>query len=199
LLRDVLYRIDFPPLYFASLARGAGALRWWRNQDTLDATLAARGQYFFGTSAGSDAVALDGHLTEFQPLPILDFYFDRMLALLDSRGIEARFIAMPLNDATWQEIRPAVRDAFNAHLTGYELRYKLFHVDPDTMPHWAGRWFGDQFCHLNPQGAERFSLQLAQRLQAAPPSTQNEAQNGWLSETERDASARLRPISKRGS
>jgi hypothetical protein len=180
LLRDALYRVHFPPLYFASLARGGGALRWWRNQDTLDATLAARGQYFFGTSAGSDAVALDGHLTDFHPLPILDFYFDRMLASLDSHGIEAQFIAMPVNEATWREIRPAVRDAFNAHLSDYERRYKLFHVDPDRMPHWADRWFGDQFCHLNPEGAERFSLQLAQRLQTAPPGTRKEARNGSL-------------------
>lgn len=198
-LRAALYRIRFPPLYFASLARGVGILRWWRNQHTLTATLAARGQYYFGVASGSDVVALDGHLTEFRPLPILDLYFDRILALLAERGIEARFVAMPVNEATWMEVRPAVRAAFSAYLAGYARRYPLFHVAADIMPHWPDRFFGDQFCHLNPEGAERFSTLLAQRLQEAPPSTQNEAQNGWLSETGRAASARLLPISKRGS
>jgi hypothetical protein len=37
------------------------------------------------------------------------------------------------------------------------------------------------------------------RLQDAPPSTQNAAQWGWFSATGRDASAKVAPISKRGS
>jgi hypothetical protein len=198
-VRDALEHVHFPSLYFGSLAHGAGLRRWSGNHRILDATIAQRGHYRFGTADGSDAIALDGHLPDFHPLPILDRYFDRMLALLAARGIEARFIAMPVNEATWRHVRPEVRDAFAAYLAGYQRRYRLFHVDTDLMPHWPNHYFGDQFCHLNPAGAERFSADLAQRLQEAPPRTQNEAQNGWLSETARDASARVAPISKRGS
>jgi hypothetical protein len=136
-------------------------------------------------------------MADFAPLPVLDLYFDRLLAELDRRGIDTRFIAMPVNEATWQATRLAVRQQFAAYLAGYERRYRHFHVDGELMPHWPNRLFGDQFCHLNPQGAERFSAELAQRLQEAPPSTQNEAQNGWLSATEPDASARVVPISNR--
>jgi hypothetical protein len=198
-LRDMLETLKFPPLYFASLAHGGGFLRWWGNRQRLDAALAEQGHYRFGTDAGSDVVAVDGHLAVFHPLPILDRYFDRILALLAARGIEARFIAMPVNEATWHDVRPDVLAAFAAYLAGYERRYPLFHVAPDLMPHWPDRFFGDQFCHLNPDGAERFSARLSQRLQDAPPRTQNEAQNGWLSETGRDASFSVTPISKRGS
>jgi len=198
-LRDMLHEIRFPPLHFASLARSVGFLRWWRNQQTLAATLATRGQYYFGTDAGSDVIAAEGHMTEFRPLPILDLYFDKMLALLAEHGIESRFVAMPMNEATWRAVHPGISAAFAAYLAGYQSRYKLFHVTQDIMPHWPNRLFGDQFCHLNPEGAELFSAALAQRLQEAPPSTQNEAQNGWLSETGLAASANVRPISKRGS
>jgi hypothetical protein len=171
-LRDLEYRVRFPPLYFASLIRSAGVLRWGRNHHTLDATLAARGQYHFGTDAGSDAVALDGHLTEFRALPVLDLYFDRILALLASRGIEARFIPMPVNEATWQQIHPVVRSTFVDYLADYARRYPLFHVDQDITPHWPDRFFGDKYCHLNPEGAERFSALLAQRLQDVPAGRQ---------------------------
>jgi len=157
LLRDALYRIRFPPLYFGSLVRGAGAMRWWRNRQSLDDTLAARGHYYFGTSAGSDAVALDGHLTEFRPLPILDHYFDRILALLATRGIEARFVEMPVNDATWREIRPEVRTAFFAYLAGYGRRYKLFHVDLDLMPQSDGAIAGVEIDGRAVVGDERRS------------------------------------------
>lgn len=198
-LRDWMYRVRFPALYFSSLLHGGGALRWQRNQQTLRMTLASRGHYYFGTDSGSDGVAADGHLAKFQPLPILDYYFDRLLSALNGRGIEIRFIAMPVNEATWRQVRPAVLAGFAAYLASYERRYEHFHVDPDLMPHWPGRFFGDQFCHLNPAGAEKFSAELNQRLQDAPPSTQNEAQNGWLSGTGAAASARVVPISKRGS
>jgi hypothetical protein len=199
MLRDWLYEARFPPLYFSSLTRGGGLLRWARNQRTLAATLSARGQYYFGTEPGSDAVAADGHMAEFRPLPILDRYFDQLLALLDQFGIEALFVATPINEATWRQVHPGVRDQFSAYLSAYASRYKRFHIASGIMPHWPDRLFGDQFCHLNPEGAERFSAELAQRLQDAPPRTQNEAQNEWLSDTGADASAKVVPISKRGS
>ena len=198
-VRAWLYRVRFPPLYFSSLAHGGLMFRWGRNERMLADTLAARGHYYFGTDPGSSTVTVDGHMPRFRPLPILDHYFDALLAALDRRGIETRFIAMPVNEATWREVRPAVRDGFADYLAGYERRYPHFHVASEIMPHWPDRWFGDQFGHLNPAGAERFSDRLGQRLQEAPPSTQNEAQNGWLSETGAAASARVVPISKRGS
>jgi hypothetical protein len=198
-VRDFLYRIHFPPLYFASLAHGVGFLRWFQNQRTFEETLAARGHYYFGTEAGSSSVALDGHLAAFTLRPILDFYFDKLVSELDRRGIETRFIAMPVNQATWNEVRPAVLEQFAAYLAGYERRYPHFQVVSDPMLCWPDRYFGDMFSHLNPEGAERFSAELAQRLQEAPPRTQNEAQKGWLRDTGPDASAKVVPISKRGS
>jgi len=198
-LRDTLFRVRFPSLYFASLVHGGGFLRWSRNQTILKDATAARGQYYFGTQPGSGAVALEGHLDAFRPLPILDHYFETLLTLLDQHGIDSRFVAMPVNDATWHQVHPTVHEQFAAYLAAYERRHPRFHVTADTMPHWPDRFFGDQFCHLNPEGAERFTAQLAQRLQDAPPGTQNEAQNGWLSDTGRDASAKVMPSSKRGS
>jgi hypothetical protein len=198
-MRDWLHLARFPSLYFASLVHGGGFLRWSRNERILSETMAAHGQYYFGTKAGSSVVAVDGHLDDFRPLPILDHYFGKILTLLEQRGIAADFIAMPVNEATWLQVHPDVRVKFAAYLATYERRYQGFHVNGEIMPHWPDRLFGDKFGHLNPEGAERFSIELNQRLQDAPPSTQNEAQKGWLSETAADASAKVVPISKRGS
>jgi hypothetical protein len=198
-VRDWLYRIRFPPLYFASMAHGAGFMRWFPNHRAFQATLTARGHYYFGTEPGSNGVALDGHLAAFTPRPILDFYFDKLVSELDRRGIDTRFIAMPVNQATWNEVRPTVREQFAVYLAGYERRYSHFRVASGLIPYWPDRYFGDMFSHLNPEGAERFSADLAQRLQEAPPRTQNEAQKGWLSDTGPEASAKVFPISNRGS
>jgi hypothetical protein len=188
-LRDTMYRVRFPSLYFTSLAKGGVLLRWARNRATLVATLAARGQYFFDTTAGSDIVAADGHLLAFQPLPVLDWYFNRILQQLASHDIPAVFIAVPMNDVTAHATASGVPAAFRAWLAEYESRYSGFRVVGDVMPHWPDAWFGDGFAHLNPAGAGRFSIGLercldaavlraecVQRLQAAPPNTQNDAQ-----------------------
>ena len=188
-LRDVMVRGRFPSLYFSSLMKGGWLLRWPRNLAMLDTSIASRGQYFFGLSSGSDTVAEEGHLREFLPLPVLEWYFNQVLQQLDAHGIPAVFIAVPMNDATARAVVPGVRTAFRAWLAGYEARYPGFRVMGDVMPHWPDAYFGDGFSHLNPGGAVRFSVGLGlcldepkltaacvQRLQDAPPNTQNEAQ-----------------------
>ncbi len=188
-MRDTMVGIRFPSLYFSSLVKGGLILRWPRNRANLAAALASRGQYCFGTAPGSDIVAADGHLGVFRPLPVLDWYFNRILERLAERGIPAIFIAVPMNEATSRQVVPEVLTAFRSWLAGYEKQYAGFRVAGDVMPHWPDRFFGDGYAHLNPEGAERFSrglercLQLSvidvgcfQRLQAAPPNTQNEAQ-----------------------
>jgi hypothetical protein len=198
-VRDWLYKVQFPPLYFSNLAHAGFLFRWPRNHAALQAALTSRGHYYFGTAAGSSTVTFDAHMGAFRLLPIVDHYFNRLLQTLEANGIDTRFVAMPVNQSTWEQVDPAISQAFAAYLAGYEQRYPHFRLASEMMPHWPDHYFGDKFAHLNPMGAERFSDLLAQRLQDAPPSTQNDAQNGWLSDTGADASAKVAPISKRGS
>lgn len=211
-LRDAMYRVRFPSLYVGSLLKGGVLLRWPRNRRTLEAGLAARGHYVFGTAGGSGAVAADGNLRDFRPLPVLAWYFDRLLAQAGQAGVRVDFVAVPMNEATARQVDPEVHRAFRVWLAIHETRYPGFHVLGEAMPHWPDRYFGDGFAHLNPEGAARFSSGLGlcleapnlsaacvQRLQAAPPNTQNEAQYGWFKDTGPDASAKVAPSSKRGS
>jgi hypothetical protein len=156
-LRDRLYLAHFPPYYFASLIEGRLLWRLRHNEAGLAASRATRGQYYFGTDEGSSVVAADGKLEAFRPLPVLDWYFGRILALLQERGIPSVFVAMPVNETTARAMSPEVREAFAAWLAGYEARYPSFRVAGPVVRPWPDRWFGDGFSHLNPAGAERFS------------------------------------------
>jgi hypothetical protein len=211
-LRDVMYRVRFPTLYFSSLVKGGLLLRWPHNNSTLNASIVSRGQYFFGTTPGSDAIAAEGNMNDFRPLPVLTLYFNRILEQLEARGIPAVFVAVPMNTSTAHLVSPGVRLAFRLWLARFEARYPGFRVVGDVMPFWPDMYFGDGYSHLNPNGAATFSDILGacldekmlteacvQRLQAAPPSTQNDAQYGWFNGTGRDASTNERPSSKRGS
>jgi hypothetical protein len=191
-VRALLYAVRFPSLYFNSLLKGGVLLRWWDNRAALRAGLASRGQYFFGTAAGSSVVAADGHLENFTPLPVLDTYFDCMLALLAARHIETDFVSMPLNAATWRAVHPALRDGFAAYLAGYAARYPNFHVIGPLIPAWDDGWFGDEFAHLNPTGAALFSARfgdcLRARLGKAPREAQTEPAGAAARELPAEAS-----------
>ncbi len=163
-VRAALYSVRFPSLYFAALARAGLFLRWWENRSRLAAVLAARGQYFFGTAPGSTVVAMDGTLRRFRPLPVLDWYFNRLLRLAAARGIPVDFVAMPMNTATWRAVRPEVRAGFAAYLAGYAARYPNLRIIGPVMPHWPDRFFGDGFSHLNPAGARRYSAAFGRWL-----------------------------------
>ena len=144
-------------------------LRWWDNQDALNRAILTRGQYFFGTAAGSSSIALDGHLARFAVLPVLDWYFDRMLALLAERRIAVDFVAMPMNEATWRAVRPELATGFAAYLSHYAAKYSNFHVVGAVMPHWPDRLFGNSFAHLNPEGTALFSEKFARWLDRPRP------------------------------
>jgi hypothetical protein len=156
-VRDLMYAARFPPLYGASLAKAGIALRWPANRRALAAGLASRGQYFFGTDPGSDTVASDASLADFAVLPVLDAYFEEILATLSARGIPVDFIAMPVNAATARETSPRVMAGFAAYLARAAARHTNFHVVGPLLTAWPDRYFGDGFAHLNPHGALLFS------------------------------------------
>ncbi len=160
-VRAALYGLRFPPYYFNSVLKSGGFLRWGTNRAGLAQGLAARGQYYFGTAPGSDGVALDAGLDAFAPAPVLDAMFHRVLARLAASGITAWFVPLPVNDATWQAMRPEVTAGFEAYLAAKALRHDRFAVRRVAEPHWPNQWFGDAFAHLNPAGAERLSRDLA--------------------------------------
>jgi hypothetical protein len=175
-LRSVLYTARFPTFYFNSLAKGGIFLRWWNNRASLAEVTAARGHYFFGVAPGSNMVAVEGYMRTFKPLPVLGYYFDRLLALLANHRVEVDFVAMPMNQATREAVRSDVSEGFAAYLSSCAARYPNFHVIGEAMPDWPDRWFGDGFAHLNPAGAQRFSAQLAAWLSATAGRTTEHAE-----------------------
>lgn len=163
-LRAALYAARFPSLYFGNLLHGGVFLRLPENLAGLRRAEQSRGQYFFGTAAGDSVVAMEGHIDAFRPLPVLDWYFDRTLAMLAARGVEVDFVSTPMNDSTWRCVRPVVAETFAGYLEQYAARYPNLHIVGPLLPHWPDRYFGDVFSHLNPEGSARFTRAFADWL-----------------------------------
>ncbi len=164
-LRSWLYAARFPTLYANSLLHAGGALRYASNRRQLEQVLRTRGQYEFGTDNGSSAVAMEGWMSDFRPRPVLDYFLDRLLALAETRGVSVRFVAMPVNEATFAASSPGVRSDFGTYLASFAARYPTFSVERDLLPHWPNRLFGDGYSHLNARGAGVATALLAHCLE----------------------------------
>ena len=159
-VREALFTMRFPAFYFDSLMNGYIAARWRHNLAAMQAALASSGHALFGTAAGSDQVAADGLAGRFAASPLMDLYFSRTVALLAQRGVAVVALSMPVNQATFERMRPEIRQDFAAYLQG---KAHLQAVGP-ISPCWPDRYFGDAW-HFNAEGAASFSAMLGGWLQ----------------------------------
>jgi hypothetical protein len=165
ILTDWLYSIHFPPLYFPSLANGYLAARWWHNMKALDDTRSSRGQAPFGTADGSNGLADESSMRDFSAAPLSDYYFSKILSVLREKGVRVLYIAMPINQSTYDRIEPEVETGFLTYLRGKEKEFSNFQVIGPAIACWPDAYFGDAW-HFNLKGAETFSRELGDWLEA---------------------------------
>ncbi|MBW4022128.1 MAG: hypothetical protein HIU92_03180 [Proteobacteria bacterium] len=160
IVREAMYALRFPTIYFDSIVNGYVFGRYLHNRDAEHAILKDRGQAFFGTADGSSGIAAEAEIPRFRLSPVIDTYFKDMLLELARRNVPVYLVSLPINDATCRQMNPGLRTGFLSYLR------KTVASDPDarllgpTMPCWHDRFFGDQF-HLNASGASRFTHILA--------------------------------------
>ncbi len=168
LLREALLAARFPSFYFGSLIDGFGFGRYLYNRRVEGAILSARGHALFGTDPGSDAIASEVALSYFAASPLINAYFQSILAAMAKKKIPVVLLSLPLNEATCRVLDPSLRPAFAAY-----LRHAIA-TDPQAsligpiMPCWPDRFFGDAF-HLNASGTQRYTKLVAHWLRPAAP------------------------------
>ena len=165
-LESFLYSIKFPSYYFASLIHSGVFLRYKANRDSLDHTLASRGQSYFGLD--KESIRWDGEtdIPSFSEPALLDHYFDQTLELFRERNIPVYFVGMPHNVVSARHYLPGYKSDYLDYLKKYEAKYQNFHVIGDPFVVYSSDCFGDGH-HLNVKGAELWSKEFAQLLTAA--------------------------------
>jgi hypothetical protein len=166
ILKGCLYAVRFPSYYFPSVLHARVFGRYQGNAALLRESQASRGHSYYGTANGAEGRDPEADIKVFAPLKILDDYFDRTLALFQSRNIPVYFIAMPHNEASARLYTPEMKQGFTDYLNHYAAKYPNFHVLGDLMPVYPSSDFGDPW-HLNPQAAPVWSDHVAQMLNDA--------------------------------
>ena len=76
-LRDLLFSVRFPTLYFNSLVHGFVVGRWRHNLAAQEDALRTSGHALFGTEPGFSGLAGEAYPAGFDVPPLVDFYFTR--------------------------------------------------------------------------------------------------------------------------
>jgi hypothetical protein len=162
-LKSFFYTIKFPSYYVPALLDAGFEDRSAGNQKMFDLVLSDRGHAYYGQAKGAAGPDAEVGLQSFAPQEIIDDYFNRTLALLDSHKIPAYFVAMPHNVASTQLYSPHMNEEFNRYINSYTSRYPRFHILGELFLSWPSDNFGD-FAHLNAKGATLWSDQVAKLL-----------------------------------
>lgn len=159
--RDLAYSLGFPSIFASSVLDARFIGRYESNLHLLQAVAAARGHVVYPDGPGGAIVGMDAKLDHFAPEPVETYYFEATLRLLSKAGIHTFVLPIPVADATYAALRPAVqRDV---------VRYLATHTEGMPMvtdaflavPRWPDRLFVDG-SHMNAAGAEAFSDRLGQ-------------------------------------
>jgi hypothetical protein len=160
------YSVSLPAYYFPAMVNGWFVARKEKNSMEMNAVLRSGGHRLFGTAPGSDWYGKEAWLGRFKPAPVLDYYFDKGIALLNKHGIPTYFVSMPLNDVTFRAMRADLHGDFANYLARYSERYGTFQVLGEVLSSLPGKYFGDP-AHLNMAGAKMWSDLVANRVQEA--------------------------------
>lgn len=156
-VRDWMYALHFPSLYFGRLVQGRLFGRYTHNHTRLAAVLESRGFWEYGSVPGNgDALApqVDG----FRKAPLQAAEFEQTLSLLNSKNIDVGLLIMPFAQTSAPNV--TLEGAFLAYMTDMTRRFPNVHLIGSGIPHWPIDLFLDG-AHLIDKGARLFSERLA--------------------------------------
>jgi hypothetical protein len=153
-IRNALYAIRFPPLYFNSLMQGELFRRYDLNRSIHDRILRAQGHVTYQGHA--EQVADPDAAHDFKAAPIQTYYFDKILALLHQRHVRTIFVAMPVSQSSRELMPSGSAERFTAYLHTFADRDPNFQVVDPVVFAWPDRLYVDGI-HFDAEGASLFS------------------------------------------
>jgi hypothetical protein len=168
LFRDVAYSTRFPAIYFNSLIESRLLLRTEENHRKYAEVISARGYPAYKSGAQVRMVDASTDDAPFTPLPLQQRFFEMTVSMLKQAGIETYFLIAPFSENGPHAHNQAYQAAYIEFLRRTSLHHQNLHLMQDQVPVWPNSMFADGV-HLNRNGADVFSRQLNQCIEANSP------------------------------
>ena len=98
----------------------------------------------------------------FIPAPILQIYFDKILALCYNNDIHLIYDFVPINKSSHNALKPSFIKEYSSFIKRYRDYYPYFDIS-DTVYSYPDIYFGDE-SHLNLKGKVKYTNYLIETL-----------------------------------
>lgn len=157
-----LYRVYSPDKYSNALIKGLlHPSRKKENIEKYNRVLKDRGYTQFGTAEYCDDVNYYAEYEAFEVNKAMDYYFCKIIELCLENQIQFVFQNPPLNESTYEKLKPRFVDEYTSYLKKLQENYPSAIIDTDLVSY-KNRCFGDA-THLNTYGSKYFSKQMKEK------------------------------------
>ena len=180
-IKNWLYVKSFPTFNFASMVAAAGIGRRHANQMVHDQTLATDGHHLEGNAACAQVPGWDASQDDFQLNPLVKIYFDRLIGLAKSRGVQIFLLSPPVSQLTAKGLTEGYRTGYAKFLAQTARAHPEVNRIGSSFLTMDNCSFGDQH-HLNQSGSEAFTRAVAPLLNRVMGSADLAAADGRVPE-----------------
>lgn len=156
------YKLRLPNKYLTSIYNAGFIGRKNDNEQKYLSVSLDKGYTEFGTDRGCDKPNYDTHFDWFDDLKFVDLYLEKIVDLCEVNDIRVINIMTPMNEASRDVMYPKYQSGYNRILRSIIEKYPD-NVCETEFIYYDNIYFGDEN-HMNRDGAERFTLELSQRM-----------------------------------
>ncbi|MBN2891066.1 MAG: hypothetical protein JXL97_04290 [Bacteroidales bacterium] len=151
-----LYKMNFPAFFQEDVHNNLIIFGKEKNEELISYVLYNRGKRPHPNLKEScSSLNNETKMTKFEPSPIFNFYFDKILQLCKDEQINLIFMAMPMNESSFSRLSTDFVDDYKKYMDKKQKAYPKFIISNDlyALP---DSLFGDE-SHLNAKGTEFFT------------------------------------------
>jgi len=111
---------------------------------------------------GSSGKNYETEMTQFQPSPLLDFYFYKILQYCKENNIFLIFTSLPMNNTSCEVLNTTFVTEYKTYLQNAQQLYPEFYIS-DTIINYPDKYFGDP-SHLNQEGRILYTEYLKNQI-----------------------------------
>jgi hypothetical protein len=158
-LKFGLYRFNYFEYYQSDVFYSYVFNSYSKNQKLIKEMMRNKGASPHpGLKDSSSDLNYETKYKSFQPAPLIDVYFNKLLKMCKDSGIYLIFDFMPFNESSLNACNPLFIKEYKTYIQGMERSYPEFSIS-DTVYSYPDTCFGDE-SHLNTIGKEKFTNYL---------------------------------------
>ncbi|MCR5746208.1 MAG: hypothetical protein K6G03_00685 [Lachnospiraceae bacterium] len=158
----ISYRLRLPSKYLSQMYDAGFIGNRAENEKRFNSIRADLGYCEFGSADGDDGETREVHHETFDYSELVISYYDKLVSLLESNGVNLIIAQPPINEASAEAMHPEFMDGYIEYMKEIAARYPDVKVITE-VPVYSNSLFGDSI-HVNRNGAEVFTEELKKYL-----------------------------------